>query len=309
MRPTARWAAGGGAYRRHMRFLLRPGWLAFIVVVLGFVAACYTFLAPWQFDREAQREAEQARIDTAAATAPVDVAALVPGAGVPADAEWRQVVVTGTYLPEAEALVRLRVADAKPAYEVLTPVRLADGRIVAVDRGSIPADPQVTPVVPAPPAGTVSLLGRLRLNETDPGARAPLDVDGTRQIYAADSRSLASVSGLEIVEGYVQLMADQPGVLSALPVTPAASGAPFSNFSYALQWLTFGLIALLALGYFVRLEVLQRQGRRDAARTRKAAFRDALAGRDAPEGAGPADDSAARAHRDAEDTAPSQAER
>ena len=45
-----------------MRFLLRPGWLALIVAVVGFVVACYTYLAPWQFGREAARGAQQQAI-------------------------------------------------------------------------------------------------------------------------------------------------------------------------------------------------------------------------------------------------------
>ena len=45
-----------------MRFLLRPGWLAFIALVVGFAVACYTLLAPWQFGREDQREAQERAI-------------------------------------------------------------------------------------------------------------------------------------------------------------------------------------------------------------------------------------------------------
>ena len=43
---------GSPGYRGHVRFLLRPGWLALIAVVVGFAVACYTLLAPWQFGRE-----------------------------------------------------------------------------------------------------------------------------------------------------------------------------------------------------------------------------------------------------------------
>ena len=39
------------AYGSDVRFLLRPGWLAFVAAVLGFVVACYTLLAPWQFEQ------------------------------------------------------------------------------------------------------------------------------------------------------------------------------------------------------------------------------------------------------------------
>jgi cytochrome oxidase assembly protein ShyY1 len=260
-----------------MRFLLRPGWIAFVVVVLGFVVACYTLLAPWQFDREGQRQAQERAIAAANAEPPVPFTALVPGSSVAAADEWRQVSVTGEYLPADEALVRLRVVDGKPASEVLTPVRLTDGRVVVVDRGSIATDEgRTVPSFAQAPSGPVTLTGRLRLNETDGSGRPPL-TDGPLQIYAADSRSLAAATGLsDVVEGYVLLAPDQPGVLTPVPVSTPTTAAPFTNGSYALQWLTFGAIALIALGYFVRLEVLQRRGRRE----RKAGLRDALSGRD-----------------------------
>jgi cytochrome oxidase assembly protein ShyY1 len=262
-----------------VRFLFRPGWLALIAAVAGFVVACYALLAPWQFSREAQREAQQAAIDASMRTPPVPLAELSPdGAGVAAPVEWRQVTVTGSYLPEAQALVRLRVVDGNPAFEVLTPFRTTEGRLLTVDRGTVAASSGATvPPIAAPPSGQVTLNARLRLDETDPQARRAFTDDGYRQVYAADSRTVAASTGLALEPGYLQLSADQPGVLRPLPVEPPVSGAPFTNFSYALQWITFGAIALLALAYFIRLELLQRkQGER-------AEIRKALTGDEAHE--------------------------
>jgi len=79
-----------------VRFLLRPGWLAFIALVVGFAVACYTLLAPWQFGREEQREAQDRAIATAGATPPVPLAQLVPpGSAVTPELQWRHVTVTG----------------------------------------------------------------------------------------------------------------------------------------------------------------------------------------------------------------------
>ena len=266
-----------------MRFLLRPGWLAFIAVVVGFTVVCYTLLAPWQFGREEQREAQERAIATANAAPPVPLAELVPpGSAVGPDVEWRRVVATGTYLPEAEAVVRLRVAEGKPAVEVLTPLRLDDGRIVTVDRGWVAVtNGQQTPAYPAPPAGAVTVIARLRPDQADPSDRPVVRGDGPPQVYAVDSRVLGATAGLDLTAGYLQLEDGAPGVLGPLPVTANVGGAaPFTNFSYALQWLTFGLIALVALGYFIRLEVLQRRGRRDR-RGARADLRRALAGDEA----------------------------
>ncbi len=268
-----------------MRFLLRPGWLALICAVTAFVVACFWVLAPWQFRREAERDGEQQRIDAAAAIAPVPLQQLGPASTA---TEWRQVTVTGTYLPASEVLVRLRTFEGKPAYEVLTPLRTTDGLTVAVDRGAVPTgNGAEVPPYAAPPSGTVTLAARVRLDETDPDARPPLTEGGHREIYAADSRSLAAATGTTgLWPGYLQLAAGQPGVLAPLPVQPAAAGtaAPFSNLSYALQWITFGAIAIFALVWFARLEMVQRQERAGPSDRRRrpdrAAIRRALAGED-----------------------------
>jgi cytochrome oxidase assembly protein ShyY1 len=257
-----------------VRFLLRPGWLALITAVVAFVIACYTFLAPWQFGREAEREAQQQAIDAATATAPVPLAELSTG-GVTPDVEWRQVEVTGTYLPDAQGLVRLRVVDGRPAVEVLTPFRTTDGRLLTVDRGSVETPSgSVTPEIAPPPTGAVTINARLRVDQTDPEGRV-LDEAGFQQLYAPDSRLLATATGLDLEPGWLQLAAGEPGVLTPIPVLPSSGGAPFTNLSYALQWITFGVIALVALGYFIRLELLQRRGKPD-----RTALRRALAGDD-----------------------------
>ncbi len=259
-----------------MRFLLRPGWLALIAVVVGFVIACYALLAPWQFGREDAREAQQRAIDTSYTAAPVPFADLVPpGAGVGPDVAWQRVEVSGTFVPDAEALVRLRVVDGRPAVEVLTPLRTDDGRVLTVDRGSVATgDGRGVPEFASAPAGPVTLVGWLRTDETDPQARPAFTAQGYRQVYAADSRALGAATGLDLVPGHLQLAAGQPGVLTPLAVAPSTGGAPFTNLSYALQWLTFGAIALVALGYFIRLEVLQRRS------GSRASIRAALAGDD-----------------------------
>jgi cytochrome oxidase assembly protein ShyY1 len=262
-----------------------------ITTVTLFVIACYALLAPWQFGREAQRDAEQHTLDAASLIAPAPLAQVLPTGGVTAAVDWRQVTVTGTYLADDEGLVRLRVYDGKPAFEVLTPLRASDGRIVAVDRGFVTAESgAVVPSYAAPPSGEVTITARLRVDETDPDHRPAFTANEHRQLYVTDSRTLAGATGLPIAEGYLALAADQPGVLNPLPVEPAAgqSAAPFTNFSYALQWLTFGAIAVFALVYFVRLEMLQRQSaagtsrKTSARRADRAAFRRELAGEDEP---------------------------
>lgn len=240
-----------------MRFLLKPGWVAFILGVIGFAVACYTLLAPWQFRRNAEREAQNAAITASYAHPPAPLASLVPGGTPSRDVEWRQAVVRGEFVPGAEAVVRLRSVLGRPAFEVLTAFRTDDGRTVAVDRGFLrPDDGSQTATVPPAPAGPVTLTARIRMDETDPQHRPPLLNAGQHQIYAADSRELAQVTGLPVQGGYLELVENQPGGLGTLPL-PDMDDGPF--LSYAWQWLTFGAMALFGLVYFIRLELLQRR--------------------------------------------------
>jgi cytochrome oxidase assembly protein ShyY1 len=267
-----------GEYGGGVRFLLRPAWLALSVAVIAFVVACFWVLAPWQFGREAQRDAQQAAIDASYKTPPAPLDDVAPaGTGLPAGTEWRQVTVTGTYLPDVQAVVRLRVVDGKPAVEVLTALRTDSGRVVLVDRGTVPAESgaQVPAIAPAP-TGPVALTGRLRGDQPDPDRRAATPSDGNLLLYTADSAAVAAAANVPLEPFHVLLADGQPGVLAPEAVEPDTTSAPFTNFSYALQWITFGVIALFALTYFIRLEVLQRQGRHKE----RAEIRRALAGDD-----------------------------
>lgn len=242
-----------------MRFLLKPGWIAFVLGIIAFAVACYTLLAPWQFRRNAERSVQNDRIAASYAHPPEAFTELVPPGSAPSPSlEWRQAVAHGRYLPADEVVVRLRTVDGHPAFEVLTAFRADDGRTLAVDRGYVrPEDgQQVTPFPPAP-AGEVALTGRIRLDEVDPQHRSAFASGGRQQVYAVDSGLLGASAGLPVEPGYLQLVDGQAGGLGVLPL-PDTDGGPF--LSYAWQWLTFGAMAIFGLVYFIRLELLQRRG-------------------------------------------------
>ena len=240
-----------------LKFLLRPSWLALVVGVLAFAFACFYLLSPWQFSRNSERETQNNAIEASldATPQPLDTV-LPPGVAPTGKTEWARVSITGTYLPDAEVVARLRTVQGEPAFEVLTPLRLTDGQIALIDRGYVrPADHDNMPAYPAAPSGVVRVEARIRQDETDPKNRpafADASTGGKLQSYVVDSRVVAASSGLHIRPGYFQLDENQPGVLGALPLPQIDSG-PF--FSYALQWIAFGVMAIGGLAYFTVREL------------------------------------------------------
>lgn len=257
-----------------MRNLLRPGYLSLSLVVIAFAVACFTLLSPWQFRRNAEQETTNNQI-TSAQQAPPEP--LHPG--MP---EWRLATVTGSFMANDEIIARLRTVQGEPAYEVMVPFKQTNGQIVMIDRGFLrPAQSQVPPY-PAPPAGQVTVTGRVRADETDPknrGAFTDASTQGTRQAWAVDSRIVAQATGLPIQPGYLQLEDKSPGVLGPLPLPELDSG-PF--LSYALQWIAFGTMAVLGWIYFTWRE-LQPGGALTGERPRRRSVAEMVAEEEAAE--------------------------
>lgn len=249
---------------KRLTFLLRPGWIALALVVVLFTYLCLTVLAPWQLGKNTRTSRENRQIESSLSAEPVPVTSLLPQQDSSApDEQWRPVTATGRYLP-AEVLARLRVIAGAPAYEVLTAFAVDGGPTVLVNRGYVhPDQGTAVPAIPKPPAGTVSITGRLRDSETA-GDKQPFTEGGFAQVYAIDTGQIARLTKTPLTGSYLQLVEDQPGALDVLPL-PQLDAGPF--LSYGIQWIAFGIIAPLGLGYFVYSELRMRR-REAAARAR-----------------------------------------
>ena len=220
-----------------------------MAVAATFAALAFTVLAPWQFHRGEERSARNAAIERSFGTAPQPLRDVLARGTTPTTGnEWRQVQLTGRYLPEAEMVARLRTVQGEPAYEVLIPLRLRDGSLVLVDRGYLrPGEGVRVPEYPPVPDGEVTVTGRLQLDEPDPQHGQVVSQDGHRQVYAVNSGTVGAATGLRLEPGYVQLLGGAAGALSPLPLPQLSSGP---HLAYALQWLAFGAMVPLSVGYF-----------------------------------------------------------
>lgn len=253
---------------RRLAFLFRPGWIALALVVMGFTYLSLTVLAPWQLGKNTVTSRENHQIEASLSADPVPVTSLLPQQNSAApDFQWRRVTATGRYLRTTQALARLRLLGGKPAFEVLTAFAVDAGPTVLVNRGYVrPVDGNKVPEIAPPPEGAVSITARLRDSETAPvDDKQPFREGDFMQVYAIDTRQLADVLDTPLTVSYLQLADDQPGGLDVLPL-PQLDAGPF--LSYGIQWIAFGILAPIGLGYFAYSEIRMR--RREAA-TRTAA--------------------------------------
>jgi cytochrome oxidase assembly protein ShyY1 len=237
---------------RRLSFLLRPGWIGLVVAVIVFSGACFWILSPWQFGRNTERSAQNGEVTTAAGARPVPLRQLLaPGTEPAATDDWREVTMSGRFLPADETVARLRQVQDQAAYEILTPFRLDDGTIMLVDRGWVsPNNGQVPSYAPAP-IRHLTITARMHPEESNPH-RPPLTEQGHREVYSINTTVVSNITGVHVEPGYFTLVGGQPGVLQELPLPQVDSG-PF--LSYALQWIVFGVMALFGLGYFTWREI------------------------------------------------------
>ena len=241
-----------------LNFLLRPGWVALAVVVIAFTYLCFSVLAPWQLGKNTKTSRENNQIQQSLTTAPVPLKTLLPQQDSSApDAQWRRVTATGRYLPDKQLVVRLRVADGDPALEVLVPFLVDGGPNVLVDRGYVrPEQGSRLPPIPPPPHDTVTITARLRDSEQPVLDKQSFISDGVRQVYSIDISQIATLTGVPLAGSYLQLVDNQPGGLGVIGL-PHLDAGPF--LSYGIQWITFGVVAPILLGYFVYAEVRARR--------------------------------------------------
>lgn len=247
--------------------MLRPKWLVLAAVVLAFAFLCFSVLAPWQLGKNTSTSERNDLITRSVDADPVPVSDVLTAQGFSDDDEWRRVIAAGRYVPDSDALVRLRSIREQPAYEVITPFVVDNGPTVLVNRGFVlPVQGTRPPEFAAAPEGEVTLSARVR--QAEGTSREPIVEDGHLQVYNINPEQIGAAVGVDALDGYLQLDDAQPGGLGLIEL-PQTDAGPY--LSYGLQWLAFGLMAPLGLAYFVRAELRER-------RTARAELADAVSG-------------------------------
>lgn len=238
------------------RKFLTPGWLFLTLFVVVFSYFAFSFFAPWQLGKDDRIVERNKQIEAAYEAEPVPVEKLLDGDGFREGQQWTRVVLKGHYLTDDEVLLRLRPVEQMPAYQSLVPFELSSGQVVLVNRGFMPAgESNSVPDFAPAPAGEVSAVGMVQLSEPA-SDRESITQEGYRQVYTINPGQVAELTGTPLIDGYVQLSPDQPGVLQPIPVPMLDRG---THLSYGLQWIAFGVLAPVGLLYFVYNEIRERR--------------------------------------------------
>ncbi|MFT4264452.1 MAG: SURF1 family protein [Nocardioides sp.] len=252
-----------------LRFLVSRRWLLFFLAVVIVVIGTW-WLGTWQFGRLADRKSDNAIVRANEQRTPVAVGdVLSPGVTAPKKDEWLLVTATGTYDTTHMVTWRYRNSDEydEAGIDTVVPLITADGTALVVDRGFVATDGDVELAdVPAPPSGTVTVTGYVRLDGSGDSTRVDPDLN-TRGL---SSVTIGRATGLTTYGGWLQLESEDPA--------PATSPKPYGlpdlgngpHFFYGIQWWFFGLLAIFGFGYLLWDEARVQAGRGDATRPARA---------------------------------------
>ena len=208
--------------------------LATIAAIAVFVAA-----GNWQRGRMDDKAALRAQLDAALA-APV---VALPAAATDWSAwRYRGVDAEGIYDGARQILLDNKLHAGRAGYHVVTPLDLADGRAVLVDRGFVAGGATRAEIPPAPPpAGIVRVRGRINL----PGAYVELnDVRPAGVVWQnLDPARFAAATGKSVLPIVIEQDprgAPPDGLVRDWPLPDAGID---KHRIYMVQWYAFAALA------------------------------------------------------------------
>jgi len=153
-----------------MPFPWRPTFRGVLVVLLAVVLFVgFSSLGTWQLQRRIWKLDLIAQVEAQLAKPPLAVAGRSQWGRIGPEAAYLPVMLQGDYLHASETLVQAMTALGS-GFWVITPLQMADGTVVLVNRGFVdPAHRTPASRAAGQPVGPVTVSGLLRLSE--PGGR------------------------------------------------------------------------------------------------------------------------------------------
>lgn len=241
------------------RFALRPRWILSHAFAI-FLVVLFVNLGFWQLGRHDEKADRNALVEARVELPVTEVSSLLYGADDVESLRYRPAEASGTYLDADEVLVDNRSNDGLPGAWVLSPLRLADGRLLVVSRGfqgfaSGVLEPVEAPTAPSRVVGTL-----LPWDGRDCGTRT--DDDGTVIGMACLRRdTVESLVGEPVLPVVLQRSGSIPDDAEVLVPVPLPELDEGPHRSYAVQWFIFATIG--AVGYPLILRRVAKDKARD----------------------------------------------
>jgi len=221
-------------------------WLAVILGLVGLVVLLG--LGTWQVERLQWKEALLATIEQRTHAAPEPLADIEKRFAQTGDVDYWPVTATGSFLHSGERHF-FATHEGEAGYFVYTPLRLADGRFVFVNRGFVPdhlKDPVKRPQGQVEGEVTVNGLARNPLSEK-PSSLVPDNEPAKNLFFWKDRDMMAATAGLPAGAVVLPFFIDadktpNPGGLPVGGVTIV--DLPNNHLQYVVTW--YGLAAALA---------------------------------------------------------------
>ena len=218
--------------------------VATLAAIIVFVAA-----GNWQHGRMQSKEALREQLDAAARADPVALDHLAP------DGDWtalrfRPVVATGKFVAARQILIDNKVYAGRAGYQVVTPLALADGRVVLVNRGWVAQGTSRADLPSAtPPAGVVLVRGRLAIPTTN-YLELRADAPKGPVWQNLDPARFRAATGIEVLPVVVEETdAPTPGG-GLVRDWPAPDFGIEQHRIYMVQWYAFALTAVVLWAWF-----------------------------------------------------------
>jgi surfeit locus 1 family protein len=194
--------------------------------------AATLWLALWQSHRAEEKEARQAMYDARQREMPVELTGSVPS---PEPLLYRRVTASGTWVPEGQIYIDNQVHEGRAGFVVVTPLRLASGDALLVNRGWVERSreyPRAPRVAAAGGAARVTGLAVVPPKRVLELSTNTVDGDVWQNLSIGRYREAMHMRVLPVV-----LLADEPGQgLVAVRETMDAGAA--KHREYELTWLS-----------------------------------------------------------------------
>ena len=238
----------------------RRWWWVTLLAIAGVLVLIR--LGFWQLDRLELRRAYNHLVWSRWTQEPYDLAAQALPDDL-SDLEFRRVQIQGEYDYERQIVLKNQDrsdAPGAPGVNLITPLKMADGRTILVARGWVPYDqgtPELWSQYDEP--GDVPIIGLIQQSQMLPyGDPVPIPSEAQIEWFYLNIDAVQAQFPDELMPVFVLQLPDDERPYDALPFREEPIRLDEgSHLSYAIQWFMFALI--LGFGYiqYVRFQELR----------------------------------------------------